>query len=295
MPHDYSTLPRNGETNTRSPSCLVRKKVRHSIRCICGMRTLPLLLLASALITTGCVSKKKFRSATAHVDKLRADSLAYEEQARGLQSELFGLVGNAKLTAEELDARKRELKVKDAELKEKAQRMDELDRRLRSQTDAMTNLRQKVADALVNFKAEDLTVSMRDGKVYVSLSEQLLFPSGSDAVEPKGKEALTKLATVMTTNTDIDMMVEGHTDNVPIKRGRFNDNWDLSTARATSIARILLAAGLPPEHLTAAGRSEYVPIASNDTPEGKQRNRRTEIILIPKLDELYKTLGTPTK
>ncbi len=268
-------------------------EIRHSIRWGEGMRTLPVLLLAAVLITAGCVSKKKFRSATAHVAKLRADSLAYEEQARGLQAEVYGLTGSAKLTADELEARKRELKAKDADLKDKAQRMDELDRRLRSQTDAMTSLRQKVADALVNFKAEDLTVSMRDGKVYVSLSEKLLFPSGSDAVEPAGKEALVKLATVMASNTDIDMMVEGHTDNVPIKRGRFNDNWDLSTARATSIARILLAAGLPPARLTAAGRSEFVPIASNDTPEGKQRNRRTEIILIPKLDELYKTLGTP--
>jgi len=133
-------------------------------------------------------------------------------------------------------------------------------------------------------------VSMRDGKVYVSLSEKLLFPSGSAAVEPKGKEAITKLAAVMSSNADIDMMVEGHTDNVPIKRGRFDDNWDLSTARATSIVRILLGAGMDPERVTAAGRSEFVPIAPNDTPEGKQRNRRTEIILIPQLDELYRTV-----
>lgn len=253
------------------------------------MRT-TLLLLFAALTITGCVSKKKYGAATAHVDKLRQDSLAYEEQVRGLRAELYGMAGSARMTAEELEARKRELKAKDAELQEKAQRMDELDRRLRAQTDAMTSLRQKVADALVNFNAEDLSVSMRDGKVYVSLSEKLLFPSGSATVEPQGREALTKLAAVMSSNTDIDMMVEGHTDNVPIKRGRFSDNWDLSTARATSIVRILQTAGLRPERVTAAGRSEFVPISSNDTAEGKQRNRRTEIILIPKLDELYKAL-----
>lgn len=257
------------------------------------MRTIPYLLLAVVLVTTGCVSKKKYKSALSHVEKLRADSLAYEERGRVLQAELFGMEGSAKLTAEELAGRKRELKVKDAELQEKARRMDELDRRLKSQTAAMTSLRQKVADALVNFKAEDLSVTMKDGKVYVSLSEKLLFPSGSAAVEPKGKEALAQLATVMAGSPDISMMVEGHTDNVPIGKGkgRFNDNWDLSTARATSIVRILQTAGLDPQRVTAAGRGEFVPVADNSTPDGRQRNRRTEIILIPKLDELYDALG----
>ncbi len=249
-----------------------------------------LLPLTALLVLSGCVSKKKFSMATAHVEKLRNDSLAYEEQVRGLRAELYGMAGNARMTAEELEARKRELKAKDAELQEKARRMDDLDSRLQAQTAAMTSLRKKVADALVNFKAEDLSVSMRDGKVYVSLSEKLLFPSGSAAVEPKGKEAITKLAAVMSSNADIDMMVEGHTDNVPIKRGRFDDNWDLSTARATSIVRILQTAGMDPKRVAAAGRSEFMPIAPNDTPEGKQRNRRTEIILIPQLDELYRTV-----
>ncbi|MGV3638744.1 MAG: OmpA family protein, partial [Flavobacteriales bacterium] len=242
------------------------------------------------LLLGGCVSKKKFNTATAHVEKLRSDSLAYEEQLRGLRAELYGMAGNARMTAEELEARKRELKAKDAELQDKARRMDDLDRRLKAQTDAMNALRKKVADALVNFKAEDLSVTMRDGKVYVSLSEKLLFPSGSAAVEPKGKEALVQLAQVMGNNADIDILVEGHTDNVPIKRGRFSDNWDLSTARATSIVRILQTAGLDPTRVTAAGRGEYVPLASNDTPDGKQRNRRTEIILNPRLDELYRTV-----
>ena len=205
---------------------------------------------------------------------------------------LFGLEGSAKLTADELAERNRELQAKDAELKEKALRMDELDRRLKAQTAAMTNLRQKVADALVNFKAEDLTVTMKDGKVYVSLSEQLLFPSGSATVEPQGREALAQLAKVMTGNPDISMMVEGHTDNVPIKKGRFTDNWDLSTARATSIVRILQTAGMAPQRVTAAGRGEFHPVADNTTPEGRQRNRRTEIILIPELNELYDAIGT---
>ena len=124
-----------------------------------------LLPLTALLVLSGCVSKKKFSMATAHVEKLRNDSLAYEEQVRGLRAELYGMAGNARMTAEELEARKRELKAKDAELQEKARRMDDLDSRLQAQTAAMTSLRKKVADALVNFKAEDLSVSMRDGKV----------------------------------------------------------------------------------------------------------------------------------
>ncbi len=258
------------------------------------MRTLPLILIAGVLITTSCVSKKKYSAATSHVQQLRADSAAFEDQLHGLRAQVYGLSDNAKLTAEELAERKRELAMKDAELQEKAKRMDDLDRRLKAQTDAMTSLRQKVADALVNFKAEDLTVSMRDGKVYVSLSEKLLFPSGSAAVEPKGKEALGKLAVVMNSNSDISMMVEGHTDSIPINKAPFSDNWDLSTARATSIVRILISAGLDPHRVTAAGRSEFVPIADNSTKEGRQKNRRTEIILIPKLEELYETLGRGT-
>lgn len=283
-----------GEDPLTSVAALRRDQRRHGNGTLKGMRTLPLILITGVLVTTGCVSKKKYSAATSHVQQLRADSAAFEDQLHGLRAQVYGLADNAKLTAEELAERKRELAMKDAELQEKAKRMDDLDRRLKAQTDAMTSLRQKVADALVNFKAEDLTVSMRDGKVYVSLSEKLLFPCGSAAVEPKGKEALGKLAAVMNSNRDNSMMVEGHTDSIPINKARFSDNWDLSTARATSIVRILIDAGLDPHRVTAAGRSEFAPIADNSTKEGRQKNRRTEIILIPELEELYETLGRGT-
>jgi len=255
--------------------------------------TLPTLVLV-ALLATGCVSKRKYVSATTTADRLRADSTALASEAHGLRSQLYGLQDYAKLTSDELDQRKKELSATQAELKTKAERMDELDRRLRAQNDAMNGLRKKVSDALVNFKAEDLTVTMKDGKVYVSLSEQLLFASGSAKVDPKGKEALGKLAEVLIANADINVMVEGHTDTIPIRTAGFKDNWELSAARATSIVRILTADHkLDPKRVTAAGRGEFIPVASNRDADGRARNRRTEIILTPDLKELFGILGEP--
>jgi len=251
---------------------------------------IPLVLLA--LVATGCVGKRKYVSATATVDRLRADSTAMATDANAMRTQLYGMQDHARLTAAELEERRRELRAKDEELRTKAQRMDELDGRLRAQGDAMSALRKKVSDALVGFHAEELSVSMKDGKVYVSLSDKLLFASGSAQVDPKGKEALGKLAGVLVANPDIHVMVEGHTDTTPIRTSRFNDNWELSTARATSIVRLLTVTyKVPPQHLQAAGRGEFHPIADNASSDGRARNRRTEIILMPKLDELFDAVG----
>lgn len=256
------------------------------------MRT-TITLLVLALLATGCVSKRKYTSATSTAERLRSDSVSMANDAQALRSQLYGLQDDVQLTTTELEQRKRELQEKDAELRTKAERMDELDRRLHAQSDALTNLRKKVSDALVNFKADELSVSVQDGRVYVSLSEKLLFASGSAKVDPKGLEALGKLAEVLRANADINITVEGHTDPVPIRTSRFTDNWELSTARATSIVRALTGTyQVPGERLQAAGLGEFKPIASNDTPEGRARNRRTEIILQPKLDELFQMLDT---
>ena len=256
--------------------------------------TIPTLAVLT-LLATSCVSKRKYVSATSTADRLRADSTAMANETKALNSQLYGLQDYAKLTTEELEQRQRELTETQAELKAKAQRMDELDRRLQAQNDAMNSLRKKVSDALVNFNAEDLTVSMKDGKVYVSLSEQLLFASGSAKVDPKGAEALGKLAEVLRANADINVMVEGHTDTIPIRTSNFKDNWDLSTARATSIVRLLTATySVPSQRVQASGRGEFVPVATNATSEGRAKNRRTEIILVPKLDELFEMVGSGT-
>lgn len=152
-------------------------------------------------------------------------------------------------------------------------------------------LKKKMAEALGGFSANELTVSQKNGKVYVSLSESLLFPSGSAVVNEKGKEALSKLAAVLVLNPDIAINIEGHTDSIPI-RLKYEDNWALSTARATSIVRILVNDyKVDPRNVVASGHSMYDPVATNSTPEGRAQNRRTEIILSPKLDELYNLIN----
>ncbi|RYD81065.1 MAG: hypothetical protein EOP53_07145 [Sphingobacteriales bacterium] len=152
-------------------------------------------------------------------------------------------------------------------------------------------LKNSLKDALTGFNADELNIEVRDGKVYVSMSDKLLFRSGSATVEDKGKNALRVLANVLEKNQQVEILVEGHTDNLPIKTAVYKDNWDLSTARAANIVRILSSDyKITASRLSAAGRGEYHPIANNKTPEGRAKNRRTEIILSPKLDALYKIL-----
>ncbi len=267
-----------------------------------------ILLAATLLLLTSCVAKKKFVDATDHVQRLKADSLGFEEQVKGLMNERTQLQNALAATearlanseeereAAQASLRDREalLSQKDAELLDKVERMDDLNRRLDAQTAALSGLRKRIADALVNFKSDELSVTQKDGKVYVSLSEKLLFKSGSAEVDPKGKEAIGQLATVLKANSDIGVLVEGHTDSIPIASGRFKDNWELSTARATSIVRLLTVDhDLRPQSVTAAGRSEFVPVASNTDADGRARNRRTEIILTPDLKELFELVGEP--
>lgn len=265
---------------------------------------LPLALLL--LLLPSCVAKKKYLSATDHVTKLQGDSLSYEKRIAGLQGDIEQLQADlaatrdalAKnqedlgMTREQVAQREAMLSAKDAELLDKVKRMDELTRKLDAQTAALSGLRKKVADALVNFKSDELTVTQKDGKIYVSLSEKLLFKSGSADVDPKGKDAIGQLAAVLNANSDIGVLVEGHTDSIPIASGRFKDNWELSAARATSIVRLLTVDHkLDPKRVTAAGRGEFIPVASNRDADGRARNRRTEIILTPDLKELFGIIG----
>lgn len=177
-------------------------------------------------------------------------------------------------------------------LADRERKVRELEQVLASKDKAVQNLRNKISNALLNFKDGDITVKVKNGKVYVSLAEQLLFGSGSITVDSKGVTALQQLAKAIKDQQDINIVVEGHTDNVPIsKKSQYmQDNWDLSVMRATSITKILTHAGLRAEQITASGKGEYLPLAANDTPENRQKNRRTEIIITPNLDELFKIL-----
>jgi chemotaxis protein MotB len=177
-------------------------------------------------------------------------------------------------------------------LAEREKKVQELEQVLANKDNMVQQLRTKISNALLNFKENDITVKVKNGQVYVSLAEQLLFGSGSIEVDAKGVTALQQLAKAIKDQKDINIMVEGHTDNVPIsKKSQYmNDNWDLSVMRATSISRILMKGGVPPRQITAAGRGEFSPLAVNDTPTNKQKNRRTEIIITPNLDELFRIL-----
>lgn len=179
-----------------------------------------------------------------------------------------------------------------AELEARNARLMELEDMLNRKDQLMNELRQTVADALLGFEGQGLTVTQKNGKVYVSLQNKLLFSSGSTVVDSEGQRALRQLAAVLAENPDIDIMIEGHTDDVPFRKGSsIKDNWDLSVLRATSIVRILLdARSIDPKRITVAGRGEYLPVDPADTPEARARNRRTEIILSPDLDELYRIL-----
>jgi chemotaxis protein MotB len=177
-------------------------------------------------------------------------------------------------------------------LAEREKKVHEMEQVMANKDKAVQDLKTKISNALLNFKENDITVKVKNGKVYVSLAEQLLFGSGSIDVDSKGVTALQQLAKAVKDQKDINIMVEGHTDNVPIskKTQYMADNWDLSVMRATSITKILTKAGVSPQQVTASGRGEYSPLASNDSPQNKQKNRRTEIIITPDLDELFKIL-----
>lgn len=145
--------------------------------------------------------------------------------------------------------------------------------------------------AIGNLDDKDINIKVDKGVIYIDISDKLLFKSGSHDVTEKAKEVLGKVAMVLKNQPDIEFMVEGHTDNIPFSRGILLDNWDLSVKRATSVVRILQNKyGLPPEHITAAGRSEYISVASNDTNEGRSENRRTRIVILPQLDQFFHLL-----
>jgi chemotaxis protein MotB len=179
-----------------------------------------------------------------------------------------------------------------AQLEARNQRLLELEAVLNAKDAQMNALKDAISDALFGFEKEGLSVYTRNGMLYVSMDEKLLFQTGSIVVDPRGVEALKTLASVLEDNPDIKITVEGHTDDVPVRsNASFADNWDLSVKRATSIVRIILDnSTIDPTRLVASGRGEFLPIDPGSSAEARQKNRRTEIILTPRLDELYNLL-----
>ena len=259
------------------------------------LQFLGIIALITSLSMTSCGPGKKLVSSRARVDKLQEDSTNTHNQlkacntmVKSLNDDKSSLLTQNNLVINDLKELTTESKMTIAE---QAKRLKLLQDLIQSQKDVMSKLKNSIAAALMNYKTDELSVYTKDGNVYVSLQEKLLFKSGSAVVDPKGKEALKSLAQVLNSTKEITVLIEGHTDNIPIKTKMFQDNWDLSTARATSIVRILTTDnGFDPNRITATGRSEFHPVKSNDTAEGRAGNRRTEVILSPDLKELYKLL-----
>lgn len=270
-----------------------------------------MMLAVCMVLLASCVSKKKYLESQVALRYLKYDSTQLANKVNSLNTTVADLQGQLtdlkqkisdqeKLIAdlksqnEQLNSTasttKTQLTKSQQELQDQQKKLQQLQDLLDQQKRKSDELKKKMTDALSGFAASDLTVTQKNGKVYVSLSENLLFPSGSAAVNAKGKEALGKLAGVLNANLDISVNIEGHTDSIPIRKS-YEDNWSLSLARSASIVRILVKDyAVEPTRVIASGHSEYDPVESNSTSEGRARNRRTEIILTPKLDELYKLL-----
>ena len=253
------------------------------------------------------------------VDQLRSDSAELASLIENMKSEMDDLNAqkakleqetaqqlkdanlknqktNAELTQMQVDLEKQKLELEKAlaDLKARESRINELESLLNAQKEQSEALKNAIKNALTNFNAGELSVYTKNGKVYVSMSDKLLFKSGSTTVEPKGVDALGKLAEVIKKNPDIAVNVEGHTDNVPYvsSGGLIKDNWDLSLMRASSVLHLLTDKyKVSSKQVIGSGRGEFYPIESNSTPEGRAKNRRTDIILTPKIDKLLDMLG----
>ena len=227
------------------------------------------------------------------------DSLNQKQQKlEQLESSLDLLKQNSETALKERikenEALMEKIAERENELADRMAQVDELDGLITRQQEAMRNLKEKLSDALLNFEDKGLTVEARDGKVYVSMENKLLFKSGSWTVGADGRLAIEELGNVLADNPDIAILIEGHTDNIPYSgKGPLKGNWDLSTKRATAIVNQLLEnPNILPQNLTAAGRGEYLPIAPNSTREGRAANRRIEVVLSPQLDEIKQIINT---
>jgi chemotaxis protein MotB len=275
-------------------------------------------LAAGLLFLSSCVPQSKLNDARMALSSARYDSAQLANKVKDLQSQLAQMAAdrqhqidslsqqiamlsrqgsdlkqkNSNLSADAA-AREAQLNKNKQDLANQQARLEHLQELMDRQKKAIEEIKKKMSAALVGFNSSELSVAIKNGKVYVSLQENLLFPSGSAVVNPKGKVALGKLAEVLNLNPDITVDIEGHTDSIPI-HAKYQDNWDLSLARSASIVRILTTDyRVDPTRVIASGHSQYDPVQPNSTSEGRALNRRTDIILSPKLDELYRLLQTP--
>lgn len=278
--------------------------------------SLPLivLLFASALSSCVVLSPKKYKallskqdslnmgwsqsqqsnmSLEERINRLRKDSASLNNQLAELNAQYSEMEGNyTKLrsnSSNEINKLSGNLNKISEDLKKREQRLKEVEEILRKRDEATNQLKAKLQEALLGFTKNGLTVEIKNGKVYVSLTDKLLFPSGSIIIDEKGKQALTQLAAVLKQQPEINIAVEGHTDSQKINNlGQIKDNWDLSVLRSTSVVRFLTEEQkVESVRMTATGKGQFQPLGSNATADSRSKNRRIEIVLSPKLDELY--------
>lgn len=278
------------------------------------MKKLILISSVATFLLSSCISQKKYDQLSLSHQRLQQDSVEFVNQVNTLNSTLAECEDTVAAVSERAEAERLvwqtekdvllaqinlqgdEIDEKSEALRQRAERLQELQARLDEQTQATQALRKAVSDALVNFSSDELQVSIENGLVKVSLSENLLFPSASVNLDPKGIDALGKLAVVLKNNPDVNINIVGFTDSLSIRTARFRNNWDLSVLRATTIASILQEKyDVDGSRLTASGQAEFIPVASNTTEEGRALNRRTEIFLSPKLDALLDAVGTQSQ
>jgi chemotaxis protein MotB len=281
-------------------------------------------LLGLLVLGSGCVSKKKYAAIQASnetlnnkldecnrgLDACRGEKSVLDARLAGLESSNQHLkdqvreLNNTNAALLNNVGNMATLSAKEAENLEKSlEQIREQDLRIRTLHDALSK-KDSVTLALVvslksslgNLNDTDVVVNVEKSVVFISLSDKMLFSSGSTQLSARAKEVLGKVATVVNDKPEMEILVEGHTDNVPIKRDCFKDNWDLSASRATTIARILQTDfQVAPSRITAGARSEYVPLATNETAEGRSTNRRIRIVILPKLDQFYNMIESGLK
>lgn len=273
------------------------------------MKKVLILLGVISVMLTSCVSQKKYQaleeqhkntqdllnSATVRLNLCQEERAAFQAKALSLESQVASLNATNKdliRTVGEFT----DLTRKGSEnLSKSLESLKEKDLTIRKLQDALTRrdsvnlaLVQSLKGAIGNLDDQDIEISVEKGVVFVNISDKLLFASGSYNITPRAREVLGKVALVIKNKPDFEFMVEGHTDDVPIRRPGIQDNWDLSVLRATAVVRLLQTEfGVTPSRMTAAGRGEYVPVASNSSEDGKAKNRRTRIVVLPKLDQFY--------
>ncbi len=263
-------------------------------------------LLAVPMLLSSCVvSKKKYEiaengrlAALYSCDSLYTLLSSSRQEAQNLSDLNAALMGDTTQMGKQLRSYKgllassnKENEQLNAKLGDNQKTILDLQNMINEQNQRVKSLLDNVKKALNGFSSDELTVREEGGKVYVAMSDKLLFESASANVNDLGKEALGKLSEVLNKQTDIDIYIEGHTDSLPIHNATFQDNWDLSVIRATSVVRILTETyHVSPMQIQPCGRGEFKPVAANSTPEGRALNRRTEIIIAPKLDKLYEML-----